>query len=345
MPMVETSFEPEYLPYPRHVMIQTTSLCDSGCVMCPWPRVKSRFPQGHMSDGLYHKIMSELAQHPEVEQIMPYLMNEPLCDPKIVERIRLAREARPGARIYIVSNGCRLNPKLSEDLIESGLDWIVFSVHAIEPETYRVVTGRGDFARIRDGIVDFAKRAREAGKHPDFVVINITRIRPHVSDEEVERAMRFWRDNGINRIAYIDGYISRAGTIDVWQHGKPRHRRIAGCKTMWAYIMFHILYNGDVAPCCMDWERRVKLGNLHNQTIGEVWNGARRREFLRTLHGVYPLYQGFICAQCEDAVVPKESGSSVGELKYREEELFGRLEVLGDRARSLKRRIREALDS
>jgi len=343
--MGKTNFNPEHLPYPRHVMIQTTSFCDSGCIMCPWPRVKSRFPQGHMTDELYHKIVAELAKHPEVEQVMPYLMNEPLCDPKIVERIKLAREARPEAKIYIVSNGCRLSPKLSEELIESGLDWIVFSVHAIEPETYKAITGRGDFPRIRNGIVDFTRRAREAGKHSDFVAINITRVRPQVTDEEVERAINFWRENGINQVAYIDGYISRAGTIDVWGHGKPRRERIAGCNTMWAYIMFHILYNGDVAPCCMDWERRVKLGNVYGQTIEEVWNGEKRREFLRLLHGAYPLYQNFICAQCEDAVLPEGSGKSVEGQRLREEELFGRLAVLGDRAQSLKRKLEEALDS
>lgn len=334
----------EFLPYPKHVMIQTTSLCDSGCLMCPWPKVRSKFPQGHMTDELYHKIMAELAQHPEVEQIMPYLMNEPLVDPKIVERIRLARQARPNARIYIVTNGCRLNPKLSEELIESGMNWIVFSIHAIEPETYKTITGRGDFARIKDGIIDFIKRAQRANMHPDYVVINITHMRPWVSDEEIERAKNFWREQGVNQVAYVGGYISRAGIIDVFGHEKPRHKKIAGCNTMWAYIMFHILYNGDVAPCCMDWNRKVKLGNVNNQTIEEIWHGKKRREFYKVVHGEYPLYQDFICAQCEEAVVPKEIAIEKSETAKKEEVLFAKLKNLSERAQALKQKIKLGLN-
>lgn len=329
----------EFPSYPKHVMIQTTSLCDSGCLMCPWPKVKSKFPQGHMTDELYHKIMAELAEHPEVEQIMPYLMNEPLVDPKIVERIRLARQARPNARIYIVTNGCRLTPKLSEELIESNMSWIVFSIHAIEPETYKTITGRSDFAKIREGVVDFIKRAQKANMHADYVVINITHMRPWVSDEEIERAKNFWREQGVNQIAYVSGYISRGGIIDVWGHGKPRHKRIAGCNTMWAYIMFHILYNGDVAPCCMDWNRRVKLGNLYHQTIEQVWHGKKMRDFYKIVHGNSPLFQDFICAQCEEAVVPKEATEEAKMTGKKEEELFARLKQLGEKTQSLRQKI------
>lgn len=298
-----------------------------------------------MTDELYHKIVAELAEHPEVEQVMPYLMNEPLCDPKIVERIRLARQARPNARLYIVTNGIRLNPELSERLIESNMSWIVFSVHAIEPETYKTITGRGDFAEIRNNIVDFIKRAKQAKMHSDYVVINITHMRPWVSDEEIKRAIDFWREQGVNQVAYIGGYISQAGIINVFGQEKPRHRRVIGCNTMWAYIMFHILYNGDVAPCCMDWERRVKLGNLYHQTIEEVWNGPKRREFLKMQHDGAPLFQEFICAQCEDAVVPQEINIGEGEGAKKEGELFARLKQLGEKTQSLREKLRETLKS
>jgi radical SAM protein with 4Fe4S-binding SPASM domain len=38
--------------------------------------------------------------------------------------------------------------------------------------------------------------------------------------------------------------------------------------------ILQILWNGDVVPCCYDFDGRMVLGNLRQQSIAEIWNGA-----------------------------------------------------------------------
>jgi MoaA/NifB/PqqE/SkfB family radical SAM enzyme len=297
-----------HLPFPPIVMIETTSRCNSACVMCPWPETSRTQPQGRMDDALFDKIAQEIARHPEIEQAVPYLRNEPLLDPDLVPRVDRLKEAAPQAQVYFLSNGAALTDELTDRLLASKLDWIGFSIHAIRPETYRAVTGRKDGAAVVAKITEFVRRAQAARKHPHYVMITITRIRPHVSDEEIAELKGYFRDLGVDPIDYSDGYISRAGNIEVF--GEPRiHRpRVVGCKVIWAYKIASILFNGDIVPCCMDWRREVVWGNARRESIAEIWTGANRRKFLDAIHSGKPLPPGFLCTRCEDAVpVPTEA--------------------------------------
>ena len=292
------------LAYPQAVMIQTTSRCNAACVMCPHPQIAKTMPQGNMEDKLFDKLIEELAAYPKLKRVMLYLMNEPLLDKQLVPRIKTARAAMPEVEIYIVSNGATLTKEKSEELLDAGLTWIGFSLHAITPETYKAVTGRGDFFRVRSRIVHHVEAM--LNKHgSDSVMINITRIRPHVDDEEWEKAIQFWQDKGVTRLDLTEGYISRAGNVKVYDHEPVRHQAILGCKTVWAYEMAHVLFDGAVIPCCMDYRRQAVWGNVSDQSLLDVWRGNARSEFLACMDG-RDLPDDFLCGHCEDAVPAKK---------------------------------------
>jgi radical SAM superfamily enzyme YgiQ (UPF0313 family) len=292
---------------PEHLMVQTTSRCNLACVICPWPATAGTQSQGEMSDAIYARVVEQARDNPKLSRIMLYLMNEPLMDAKIGDRIDMMRAACPEAEIYIVTNGILINRDLGERLIDSGLSWIGLSVHAIESDTYRAVTGRKDFDEIikrLDAFVDRAMAARGA----DFVQVNITRARPHVGEKEYERAADHWRQLGVRRIDLDDGYISRAGNVEVYGHDPVVTRRTQGCKTVWAYKMAHVLYNGDVVACCMDWRRKAVFGNVGDTGgLRGVWMGEKRREFLDLLGSGRELPPGFLCIGCEDAIASEDA--------------------------------------
>ncbi|MCZ7586953.1 MAG: radical SAM protein [Deltaproteobacteria bacterium] len=294
---------------PDHLMIQTTSRCNSGCVMCPWPDTAKEQAQGDMSDDLYARLVDEVKTFPKLERVLLYLMNEPLLDKKLPKRIEMMRRAAPQTEIYIITNGILLDEDLGERLIDSGLSWLGISIHAIDDATYKAVTGRADFDKIRPRLERFMERAL-AARGENFVQVNITKMRPHVTDEEFERAAAHWRSVGVSRVDLDDGYISRAGNVPVFGHERVRTLRTSGCQTIWAYRMAHVLFNGDVVPCCMDWRRKVKFGNvLEAGGLLNVWRGAGREGFLDKLGSGDELPPDFLCVSCEDAI-PAEGRSS-----------------------------------
>jgi len=66
--------------------------------------------------------------------------------------------------------------------------------------------------------------------------------------------------------------------------------------------MIHILFNGDVVLCCMDWKRKVVLGNVRSQSIEKIWNSRKYEAVRKIISGENKGWPGFICYQCEEAV-------------------------------------------
>lgn len=111
------------VPFPEKVMVQTISLCNASCAFCPYPAVSPDLPQGTMEEPVFRRIIDECGEHPEqVERLMLYLMNEPLLDPDIVERINYAKARNPTAGIHILTNGSLLTERRGDALIDSALD-------------------------------------------------------------------------------------------------------------------------------------------------------------------------------------------------------------------------------
>ena len=297
--------EAKALPYPLQVMIQTTSICNSACVICPYPALAKKNPSGVMDEVMFTSLIDEIAGYPQIDRLLPYLMNEPLCDPKIVERIRYARKKLPDTEIYILTNGINLKGDLADKILDAGLSWIGLSVHAIEPESYRKITGRKDFAEVKERLAQFSKKAIDANGS-DFVQVNITRVRPDVTNEEFEKASAFWHDIGIDRVDLDNGYISRAGNVSVFGHEPVNRRQIIGCDTLWAYKMAHVLFDGTVIPCCMDWARKAPLGNVGQKSLLDIWRGKKRAFFLDSLGSGKELAEDFLCVHCEDAIAAPE---------------------------------------
>jgi radical SAM superfamily enzyme YgiQ (UPF0313 family) len=288
------------MTHPQAVMIQTTSRCNAACVICPNPRVRRTMPQGDMDDGLFAALIDELAAFPPLKRVMLYLMNEPLLDAKIVERIRRARAALPDVELYLLTNGVALTEQLSDELLDAGLTWIGFSLHAMRAETYRRITGRRDFDKVLANVTRHVERAlRQHG--PDSVAVKAIHIRPHVTAEEWDELQQYWRGVGLKRLELENGYISRAGNVEVYGHEPVQRDAILGCRTVWAYEMAHVLFDGSVVPCCMDYRRQAVWGNVRDAGLLAVWQGATRREFLERMDG-RALPPNDLCAHCEDAI-------------------------------------------
>jgi len=283
--------------FPKYIMIQTTSYCNADCVICPYSSLSKKQPQGLMNLKVYKKIIDEASNY-DVKRILLYLMNEPLMDKDIISKINYAKEKNPKAIVHIVSNGSLLNKKLSKDLINSKLGYIEFSVLANRKETYRKVMHL-DFDKTIKGILDFIKIARTKNKGDNYINTNITRTPGLLSDEEKDEMINFWRNAGIKNINYFDMPTNRAGNVHFLP--KVKHNFINGCNSVWANEMIHVLYNGDVILCCMDWKREFILGNVKKQSIYDMWNGEKYNRARKMRDGIIESPSSFICKRCEAA--------------------------------------------
>src|SRR3990172_2485965 len=68
-----------------------------------------------------------------------------------------------------------------------------------------------------------------------------------------------------------------------YEPGTFRRIRADGrCDRVWK--MANVLSNGDVAPCCYDYDGSMGVGNIREVRLSEAWNGAAYRELRRRIH-------------------------------------------------------------
>ena len=287
------------VPFPEKVMVQTVSRCNAACRFCPYPTVSKDLDQGVMEEALFRRLMDECAEHQdEVQSVMLYLMNEPLLDPNIADRINYAKKRNPQATVHILTNGSLLTDKRADALLDSGLDWIGISVHGFSEEAYKEAMGlkRDVTYRRVDRFVERAIRRRG----PEWLMVTFNGGGP-VTPDEREAELHHFRELGVKRLSFFGSSISRAGNTDVVP--APHNEQVLGCNSIWWPEMLHVLYSGETILCCMDWQRSVKPGSLVDQSITELWHSESYLGIRDIVHGQRPLPEGFPCSRCEEAMV------------------------------------------
>ncbi len=108
--------DPEHVPYPNVVNLETINRCNSNCAFCTANVHAEKRPYMYMTDEMFRKIIDELADWGYKGHLTMYGNNEPLLDKNIVERHRYAREKLPDCFIFMSTNGLLLNVEKLKEL-------------------------------------------------------------------------------------------------------------------------------------------------------------------------------------------------------------------------------------
>lgn len=141
---------------PESIQIGTIDYCNRKCPWCP-ESYMDKTPDRLMDMDTYKHILKDLSDCHYNGRLHLYLMGEPLCDPRIREMIRMAREQFPENIIFISTNGDKLNGLESvRSLLSAGLTWMAISDY--------------------DGQERFQQYTKEF--YPNVVVTSMEKLRP-----------------------------------------------------------------------------------------------------------------------------------------------------------------------
>jgi MoaA/NifB/PqqE/SkfB family radical SAM enzyme len=281
--------------FPRTVQIQTITGCNAACIFCPYSETVDSQPKGRMSMSLFEQIVDEMARH-AVRRISPYLMNEPLLDPGLFDKLAILRDRCPKARIVLTTNGSLLTPETGRRLIQSkALHAVYISFQGIEKEGYEE-TMRGSlvFEKTKARVDAFINEWQRIAARERFKIV-VTMVATNKID--VRKAVSYWQAKGVqSKWTHLE---NRGGnTLDAQLLCRNDMRPHTNCTRLFkqAYIMF----NGDMVLCCTDYTRQAVLGNIVGSSIESVWNGSKAKE-------IRALYSGGrsdlipLCRECEIA--------------------------------------------
>ena len=108
-------------------------------------------------------------------------------------------------------------------------------------------------------IEKFNKMTKQANVPEDFIILR-------------DRWYDKYNDFGVK-------LTNRAGTIEVGDQNKVNLNK----ECFYPTYQFLIDWNGDIFLCPQDWQRRVSMGNVMQETIFEIWTGKTLTKYRKDL--------------------------------------------------------------
>ncbi len=105
---IEFFCESKEKPQPLNFLIETINRCNSTCEFCSANINAENRPFCRMEQGLFEKVIDQIAEWDYAGYISLFVNNEPFMDTRVIEQHKYIREKLPKARIKVFTNGLLL---------------------------------------------------------------------------------------------------------------------------------------------------------------------------------------------------------------------------------------------
>ncbi len=282
--------------FPQILQIQTQYGCNARCVFCPMGREQNQI-RGRMDDATFQRVVDEAIEN-NVKVLSPYLQNDPLVDRKMHERIAYIRQRR-GRKLLpktkLITNGALLTEDRAYELVRAGLEYIVFSVHGIDPRIYEEIMNGPRFEttiRNIETLVRIKDELRSKTPH-----IEVWAVRTRDVERQLDDVRAFWKER---RIKFKARELDNRAHPEITDNGDLALEDVEWQYATYCTIPFWrawILWNGDMVLCCVDWERRHVFGNIHERSIKDIWNSDAYRQYRDRMRNND--FAGTLCEHCQ----------------------------------------------
>lgn len=263
------------------IRIETTSQCNSKCVICAhssMTRKKTTMQFAHFLD-----IINQ-AQQLGYKTASIFGFGEPLQDRALAQKVYTAGTLAK-METFVTTNASLLDIDRASELLDAGLSHIRFSVHGTYDNYERVHQGL-KWPETWRNIANFLQMNKS--KYNSACKTSVTVIPMH--GESVNEIRRFWG--------------KRVDFIEIWKPhnwgGKKSYRELRqGKKTCGRPFSgpLQIQADGNVIPCCFLTDGEIILGNAFDTQLEDILKGDKYNE-LRARHKDGDL-KGLPCAACD----------------------------------------------
>ena len=247
---------------PNNIVIEPYNICNLKCTMCPYPIMTREKEQMNMS--LFRAIIDDASENGFVTLTFS-LYNEPLLDDLLFERIKYAKGK--GFKVFFNTNGTLLTREKMQEIIDSGLDHIIFSFDAPTKGAYENIRVNANFEVTIQNIRKFIEyRSEMHSLTPTIGIASVGRFGNHILNQMrkiFKGADSFVTSEEDNRRRTCSNNFAKGGDSD-WLYP---------CHAIWNSLV--VSSSGKVFLCCWDYDGSIEMGDLNKQTIKDVWNSSK----------------------------------------------------------------------
>lgn len=275
-------------PYPMYIVIEANNYCNMRCKMC----IKSMDESANGQDNIDMEVLDKLLRDAHDIGVPSFFLGgatECLINPKILTIMRHIREIGKGIDDVLITNGYELTDEVIDTLLELGWEKVFISLDAATPETYRKIRGR-DLQHVEKNIERLLEKRGGSGKLP---IVRVSFCVQEENASEKELFFEKWKDK-VDIIDFQD--LSHYEDMSVLHDLPPTKKR---CKNPFTNPLMDCY--GNIYPCCVEWGKKMPLGNIKDQSLKELWNGEMISKLRKQI------MSGELCDICKTCLFRTES--------------------------------------
>ncbi|MDD5645318.1 MAG: radical SAM protein [bacterium] len=288
------------------LMIEPTNRCNLSCPLCPAATVMKR-KRGDMKFDDFAKIIDEM--HPFAKKIYFWNFGEPFLNAEIFRMAEYAE--KKGLYVKTSTNSTIWSDKIYDDIFSSRISEVIVCLDGITGRTHEFYRKGSNFEKTVAGIRRLCEEKKKRNSLKPVICLQFVVMKEN--EHEIPQLLGMAGEMGIDTITLksvsLGSWVTdlqRKLNAESFLPGQDRYRRytfsgnelvlkrdIRVCS--WARRNGVVLWNGDLAACCYDYDGESVMGNVLKEGYlsvlkSEKFRQARKRMITR----YYP-----ICKRCQ----------------------------------------------
>jgi len=279
--------------FPKRVLLELTTHCNSLCTMCP-RNVLTRRMQ-HMDTALAKDAISQLAEV-GISGLWLYNIGESLLHPDIFEIIEYCGQFDSLGTLWLSTNGEIMSEEFAGRILDSPLDVLNYSVNAMSEENFEKIAPQLHFHTVQENLHKLLQLKKDLGRRLPLIRAQMIRL-THVLHEVDEFIETY---GGLADIISINEWEEFSQNVDtnLEKVEASVNEYIPSCNRLDREDFF-IFSDGSVSCCDTDFNCALNLGNIKEQTIQHIYDGEVYKGLLDKYRSGH-LHEVELCSRCKD---------------------------------------------
>lgn len=281
--------------FPYMLTVEPTNRCNLSCPLCPTGKGLVGRPLQSLDLDAFRRIMDEVS--PYVYMINFQNWGEPMLARQLPQMIALAHQKRVATTI--ATNG-NYSPKLNSQILEAGLDNVVFAMDGATQSVYEQYRVNGKLDLVKRNVRELVELRNESGRKRPYIEIQFLVFDHNRGDLPAINtlAKECQADGLLIRAAVAPGNKENRRKFYTWNEERDF------CRRFW----YTASINADlgVTPCCNFFYKQDDLADLTNQSFAAAWNGP---SYVNNRQAVVSRDYGQLNQNCKDC---KKYNGSLG---------------------------------
>ncbi len=293
--------------FPLFLHIDMNQECNYKCPHCiiGTPKEVEEFYEGtYLNFNDYKNIIDQGAEY-NCPSVSPQGNNEPFLIKDLHKYIEYAHK-KGFIDIMLNNNGSALTKKRAQQILDSGLTRLRFSLDAYDDKTYsKVRVGSIALERVKRNIENFLELKEKGGYKLPIVGVSFCVLKQN--ENEVDQFTNYWKSKV--DIISIQKFVPPTPNKEKYReyyssdqyHEKPLDK--FNCVQPYQRL---VIKNEFIYPCCVSFNKNLVLGSIKNTKIYDAWHSEKMNE-IREIHKNGDYQKNKTCKDCVNLIYPPKN--------------------------------------